>query len=120
MTGCRSGEDPLRDAAGGVGQAEVAAGVAERQPRVVQPEQVQDGGVQVVGVHRPLDGPDELALRPSHLQMQTADGLPGRARVIVLNEGSGDAVGAIALEMIRLEEETTSIAVHIGLDDQDF
>ena len=39
-----------------VGQAEVAAGVAVGEPGVVEAEQVQDRGVQVVDVDRLLDG----------------------------------------------------------------
>ena len=46
-----SGEDLVVDLAVHVGQAEVAAGVAIGQPRVVDPQQVQDRGVIVVDVH---------------------------------------------------------------------
>src|SRR5579859_7458284 len=44
------------DAAFHVGQTEVAAGVAEGQPLVIEAEQMQDGRVQVAHVHRLLDG----------------------------------------------------------------
>src|SRR5690348_6779568 len=51
--------------AGHVGQALVPAAVAEGQALVVQAEQVQDGGVEVVDAHLPLDRPHaELVGRP--------------------------------------------------------
>ena len=40
-----------------VGQAEVSAGVAVGEPGVVEAQQVQDRGVQVVDVDGFLDGP---------------------------------------------------------------
>ena len=55
VQGC-SGDQVVDDAAVDVGQAEVAAGVAVGELRVVEAEQVQDGGVQVVDVDRVLDG----------------------------------------------------------------
>ena len=48
---------------GDVGQAEVAAGVAEGQPLVVQAEQVQERGVQVVDVDLVLDGVNSRSRR---------------------------------------------------------
>src|SRR5206468_11545840 len=52
--------EPSRDQLGNhssmhVGQTEVAAGVAVRQALVIEAEQVQHGGVQVVNVDRVLD-----------------------------------------------------------------
>ena len=44
------------DIAGDVGQAEVAAGVAVGELRVVEAQQVQDRGVQIVDVNSVLDG----------------------------------------------------------------
>ena len=41
---------------GNVGQAEVAAGIAIREPLVVQPHQMQDGCVQIVHVNAVFDG----------------------------------------------------------------
>jgi hypothetical protein len=38
--------------------------------------------------------------------------------MVVLYERSRDAVGAVPFGMVRLEEEATMVAVHIGLDDQ--
>src|SRR5262249_6461354 len=52
-----SGQDRGQDVAGHVGQAEVAAGVAVGQARVVDANQVQDGGVVVVDVRRVLHDP---------------------------------------------------------------
>src|SRR6186713_1291289 len=52
----KSSQDVLDDVSGDVGQPEVAAAVAEGEPRVVQAEEVQDGGVQVVDVDAVLDG----------------------------------------------------------------
>ena len=51
-----SGQDLADDAAVDVGQAEVAAGVAVGELLVVEAEQVQDRGVQVVDVDLVLDG----------------------------------------------------------------
>ena len=45
----------MDDVAGDVGQAEVAAGVAVGEAFVVEAEQVQDRGLQVVDVDRVLD-----------------------------------------------------------------
>src|SRR5579883_3023826 len=52
-----SQEDLADDAAVDVGQAAVDAVVAEGQSGVVDPQQVQRGGVEVVAVGRVLDGP---------------------------------------------------------------
>ena len=53
----RSGEDGLHDLAVDVGQAEIAAGVAVGEPLVVEAEQVQDRGVEVVDADRVLRRP---------------------------------------------------------------
>ena len=39
-----------------IGQPEVSPGVSVREPRVIEAEQVQDRGMQVVDVHRVFDG----------------------------------------------------------------
>ena len=51
-----SGQDLVNDLAVDVGQPAVDAVVAERQPLVVDAEQVQDRGVEVVAVGRVLGG----------------------------------------------------------------
>src|SRR5687768_4870144 len=50
------GEDLFDDPAVHVGQAEVPAGVAEGQARVIHAQEVQDGRVQVVHMDLVLDG----------------------------------------------------------------
>src|SRR5688572_22877488 len=51
-----SSDDDFGHRAGGVGEAEVAAGVVVGELFVVQAEQVQDGGVQVGGGDNIFDG----------------------------------------------------------------
>ena len=51
-----SSDDFADDAAGDVGEAEVAAGVAVGEFFVVEAEEVKDGGVEVVDVDFVLDG----------------------------------------------------------------
>ncbi len=51
-------QDLTHDVAMHVGQAEIAAAVAIRQPLVVEAHEVQNGGVQVVDVDAVLDGCD--------------------------------------------------------------
>src|SRR5581483_2149242 len=52
----RSGEDRLMDDAFDVGEPHVASGVAVGEVLVIEPERVQNGGVQVVHVHWVFDG----------------------------------------------------------------
>ena len=56
MTPTGSRQDLPHHLAMHIGQPEVAAGVAVGEPGVVEAEQVQDRGVQVVDVHGVLDG----------------------------------------------------------------
>ena len=63
LDGALSGNELVHDMAVDVGQAEVAAIVAEGEPLVIQAQQVEDGGVEVVmrdaarnGVHAELVG----------------------------------------------------------------
>ena len=51
-----SGDDVVCDVAIYVGESKVTAGVVPGQMRMVQTEQVQDRGVQVVQCHAILDG----------------------------------------------------------------
>ena len=51
-----SGENFGHHAAVNIGQTKVASGVPIRQFRVVQTEQVQHRGVQIMDVDSPLDG----------------------------------------------------------------
>ena len=48
-------QDPLVNNPLDVGQPQVASGVSVGQTLVIEPEQVEDRGVQVVNVHRVLD-----------------------------------------------------------------
>ena len=56
MSSQQSGDQVLDDLAVHVGQAEVSAGVAVGELFVVEAEEVEDRGVQVVDVHLVLDG----------------------------------------------------------------
>src|SRR5690242_17962953 len=58
---CR--QDLIDHAAVDVGQAEIAAAEAERQLLVVQAEQVEDGGVQIVDGQGILHGPVAVFVR---------------------------------------------------------
>src|SRR5258708_35430310 len=49
-------QDRPHDLAGDVGEPEVSPLVAVREPLVVDPEQVQDRGVEIVDVDQVLDG----------------------------------------------------------------
>ena len=68
----RSGDDFLRHLAVNIGQAVVAARVAVGQLFVVEPQQVQDGGVQVVDVDPLLDGvPANSSVAPCAMPPRT-------------------------------------------------
>ena len=54
--GTRSGNDVVDDVAVDVGQAEVAAVVAVGEPFVIQAQEVEDGGVEIVMRDAVLDG----------------------------------------------------------------
>ena len=49
-------DDLVDDTASDVGEAEIAAGGVEREPTVIEAEQVENGGVEIVHVHGILDG----------------------------------------------------------------
>ena len=72
---CLLRQNLLRDDAAGFGQAEVAAGVAERERFVVEAEQVQDRGVQIVHAHDSFDG-----RRAEFVGRAVTDSLPSRRR----------------------------------------
>ena len=76
----------VNDASMNVGQAEVAAGVAVGELLVVEAEQVQDRGVQVVDVDRVLDGLEaELVGRAVDVAaLDAAAGQPHREAVVVV------------------------------------
>src|SRR5581483_6694772 len=61
---------------------------------------------------------NELALRVTQLQMQTAQRPADRLRVIVLHERRGDAELAIPIRAVRFDEEAAAVAVHVRLDDE--
>src|SRR4051812_37657249 len=69
-----------------VGQAEVAAGVAVGQALVVEPEEVKEGGVEVVDVDLVLDGGEaELVGRAVGVTaLHAAAGQPDREAVMVV------------------------------------
>ena len=78
-----------------VGQAALDAVVVEGQPRMVDPEQVQDGGVEVVPVGAVLDGfPADVIGRPvGHAVLQTRPRQPGREAVLVVVATNAEDIG---------------------------
>src|SRR5690606_39211728 len=62
---------------------------------------------------------DELALGVAPLEVEAAEGAPPRTRVVVLHERGGDAVRAVALGVVALEEEPARVGEDAGLDEQD-
>ena len=96
VEGC-SGDQFVDDVAVHVGQAEVAAGVAVGELLVVEAQQVQDRGVQVVDVDRVLDGLEaELVGRAVDVAaLDAAAGQPhGEAVVVVVAAVDLAGVGA--------------------------
>src|SRR5262249_50997384 len=79
-------EDVLDDVAVDVGEAEIAAGVAVGQPLVVEPQAVEQGGVQVVDVDLLLDGAEaELVGGPGgQATLDPPAGQPHREAVVVM------------------------------------
>ena len=73
-------EDIASDVAADVGQAEVAAAVAVRQPLVIEAHEVQDRGVQVVDVHAVLDRlhPQFVRRAVNHAAFNAPAGQPHR------------------------------------------
>ena len=65
-----------------------------------------------------LDDADQLALRPPDLQMQAAQRAADRPRMVVLHERAGDAVLAVRVGVIGLDEEAAVVVVDVGLDDE--
>ncbi len=55
-----SGEDLFDDSAGDIGQPIIAAGVAISESLVIEPQAVEHGGVEVVGMDRPFGGKDAV------------------------------------------------------------
>jgi len=53
-----SSKNPIHDVAVNVGQTEVAAGIATGRALVIEAQEMQQRGVQVVDVDRVLDGPE--------------------------------------------------------------
>src|SRR5262249_25685246 len=68
--------------------------------------------------HFALDHAYELGLRTAKLQMEAAQRALDRARVVVLYERRVDAVRAVPIRVIRLEEEAAAVAMNVGLDDE--
>ena len=100
-----SGEDRLDDLAVHVGQAEVAALEAVGQPGVLDPQQVQDRGVEVVDLDRVLDDVvgEVVGLAVDEARLDAAAGQPDReaARVMVAAVIRG---GELALRVDRPAE----------------
>jgi hypothetical protein len=78
-----------------VGQAEIAAGVSVGEAGVIEAEQVQEGGMEVVDVDRFFDGAvaELIGGAISHAAFDSAAGEPdGKAPVIVISTAAGFAV----------------------------
>ncbi len=91
-----SGEQLRDERAVNIGQPEVASGVAIRQLFVIEAEQVQDGGVQVVHVDRVFDrGKAELIGGAVDMaRTDTAPGHPDGEAVVVVIAAPVGLVGA--------------------------
>ncbi len=66
--------------------------------------------------HLALDDADQFALCVPDLQMEAAKRAGHRSRVVVLHERALDAVLAVAVDVIGLEEEPAPVHVHIRFD----
>src|SRR3981189_2252323 len=90
-----SREDRLMDPPLDVGQPHVSSGVSKGQPLVIEPEQVQDRGVQVVDVHRVLDGLVTEVVGPAvgDARLHAPTGQPEREPLVVMVA----AVGVLAV-----------------------
>src|SRR5436190_350310 len=75
----RSGDDLFDHSAGDIGQPEVAAIEAEGQPGVLQTEQGQDGGVEVVDADAVFDRPKANVVSRAivNARLYAATGQPG-------------------------------------------
>src|SRR4051794_12843188 len=82
----RSGEDGFHDLAMDVGQAEVPAGVAVGEPLVVESEEVQDRGVEVVHADGILDGlePEVVGGTVDRPALDPSAGHPDAEAVVVV------------------------------------
>src|SRR4051794_7926265 len=82
----RSRQDVSDDLAVDVGQAEVAARVAEGQLLVVEAEQVQDRGMEVVHAHQGLHGlePEVIGRAVDRAALDAAPGEPDGEPVVVV------------------------------------
>ena len=78
-----------------VGQPEVSTGISVGKPCVIEAEQVQDRGVQVMDMHRFFDGlvAEIVGRAVDHASLDAAAGQPdGKAPVIVVATPAGSAV----------------------------
>src|SRR5262249_27051733 len=100
-------EDFRHDITVDVGQAEVAAGVPERQPLVVQTHEMKNGRVQVVDVDAVLDGTEaELVRRPvGHAALDAAAGHPHREAPVVVVAAVAALAGRGAAELAAPDDE---------------
>src|SRR5262245_62654471 len=82
----RSRQNPVHDIPGDVGEPEVATVVPVRELLVVEPQEVQDRGVQVVDAHPAFDGPEaDVVGRPvMHAAPDAPAGHPDGERVRVV------------------------------------
>ncbi|MEY3459406.1 MAG: hypothetical protein RL215_2563 [Planctomycetota bacterium] len=87
----RSADDGVDDISGDIGQSEVAAGVAEGELFVIESEEVEEGGMEIMDMDAIMDGaePEFVRFAPGHSTANTAPGEPcGEAIVVVIASGA--------------------------------
>ena len=102
-----SGDDWLDDISGDIGESEVAAGVAVGELFVVESEEVQDGGVEVVDMHAVVNGTKAEFVRfaPCHAATDTAACEEGGEAVVIVVTSGAIFRGGSASEFAAPEDE---------------
>ena len=109
----RLGEDFRNDPAGDVSQSEVAAAVTIRQFGVVDPEQVQDRGVQIVHVDRVLGDLESEVVREVSLLQEHVIALGGGA---LIREENRKHIKDAGFKVVYLRCEPQVLFEHIQAD----
>lgn len=97
----------MNDISGDIGESEVAAGVAEGELFVIESEEVQDGGVEIVDVHAVMNGakPEFVRFSPCHAAADTATGEERGEAVMVVVASGAIFGGGSASEFATPEDE---------------
>src|SRR5215210_5310018 len=99
-------EDVADDFAVDVGEPAVGAVVAEGQLRVVDAEQVEDGGVEVVAVSRRASAPGPLvALAVARAALDARAGEPGDEGAAVVVAAGGALAEGLSAELGAVDEQ---------------